>query len=39
MNENMKLKKVHEIIDNIEKEIKTKDETVSNIIVHVNPYK
>lgn len=39
MNEKMRLKKVHEIIDHIEKEIKVKDETVSNIIVHVNPYK
>ncbi len=39
MNEKMRLKKVHDIIDHIEKEIKTKDETVSNIIVHPNPYK
>jgi len=39
MDENLKLKKVHEIIDNIEDEIKNNDESISNIIVHVNPYK
>lgn len=37
MDKNMKLEKVHEIIDNIEKELKEKDNTISNIIIHVNP--
>ncbi|MBR3897802.1 MAG: cation transporter [Bacilli bacterium] len=39
MDENMKLKKVHQTIDHIEKELKIKDDTISNIIIHVNPYK
>lgn len=39
MNENLRLKKVHEIIDNIEEEIKINDDSISNIIIHVNPYK
>lgn len=39
MNENLRLKKVHEIIDNIEEEIKINDDFISNIIIHVNPYK
>ena len=38
MDEKMTLKKVHNIIDNIEKEIKEKDKSVSNIIIHVNPH-
>lgn len=38
MNEDMTLKKAHQIIDNIEREIKEKDLNVSNIIIHVNPY-
>lgn len=38
MDENMKLKKVHEIVDNIESEIKKRDDSIQNIIVHVNPY-
>ena len=37
MDKNMKLEKVHKIVDHIEKEIKEKDKTVSNIIIHVNP--
>ena len=37
MDKNMILEKVHKIIDNIEKEVKKKDKTVSNIIIHVNP--
>lgn len=37
MNQNMKLLDVHSIVDTIEKEIQ-KDRTVSNIIMHVNPY-
>ena len=38
MDKNMILEKVHQIIDNIEKELKEKDSTISNIIIHVNPY-
>lgn len=38
MDKKMTLEKVHKIIDHIEKEIKRKDKTVLNIIIHVNPY-
>ncbi|MBR3199142.1 MAG: cation transporter [Bacilli bacterium] len=38
MDKNMILEKVHKTIDKIEKEVKRKDKTVSNIIIHVNPY-
>lgn len=37
MDKNMMLDRVHKIIDHIEKEIKEKDQTISNIIIHVNP--
>ena len=39
MDEKMTLKKVHDIIDSIENEIKQKDDSIQNIIMHVNPYK
>ena len=39
MDEKMTLKNVHEIIDSIEYEIKQKDDSIQNIIMHVNPYK
>ena len=39
MDENMQLKKVHNIIDDIEKDIKRKDDTITNIMIHVNPSK
>ena len=39
MDEKMTLKEVHQIIDNIEKEIKQKDDSIQNIMMHVNPYK
>ena len=35
----MTLKKVHQIIDTIENEIKQKDDSIQNIMLHVNPYK
>ena len=38
MDKNMTLENVHKRIDHIEKEVKEKDKTVANIIVHVNPY-
>ena len=38
MDKKMTLEKVHDEIDKIEKEIKTKDSTVNHIIIHVNPY-
>ena len=39
MDENLKLKKVHKIIDDIEDEVKINDDSISNMIIHVNPYK
>lgn len=39
MDEKMTLKKVHQIIDDIENEIKQKDDSIQNIMLHVNPYK
>lgn len=39
MDEKMTLKKVHQIIDTIENEIKQKDDSIQNIMLHVNPYK
>lgn len=38
MDENMKLKKVHDIVDDVESEIMVSDVSISNVIVHVNPY-
>ncbi len=38
MDKNMTLENVHKRIDHIEKEVKEKDKTVANIIIHVNPY-
>lgn len=38
MDEKMTLKKVHQIVDKIENEIKQKDDSIQNIMVHVNPY-
>ena len=39
MDDKMTLKKVHQIIDNIENEIKQNDDSIQNIMLHVNPYK
>ena len=39
MDEKMTLKEVHQIIDNIENEIKQKDDSIQNIMLHVNPFK
>ena len=38
MDENMTLQVVHQIIDTIENEIKQKDDSIKNIMMHVNPY-
>lgn len=37
MDENLKLKDVHSVIDYIENKLKDLDETISNVIIHVNP--
>lgn len=37
MDGNMKLKEVHSIIETIEREFKTKDDSILNVIIHVNP--
>ena len=39
MDENMKLKEVHSILEKIEKNLKKCDDKIKNITIHVNPYK
>ena len=39
MDENMKLKEVHSILEKIESNLKKYDEKIKNITIHVNPYK
>ena len=39
MNENMKLKEVHNILEKIEKNLKESDDRIKSITIHVNPYK
>ena len=39
MDENMKLKEVHSILEKIEANLKKYDDKIKNITIHVNPYK